>query len=293
MGFDRNSSRFLATAASAGVDFSRTLTLGRQYMHVSPGQLLRHLHRINVEIKLTDLKQRLQIHNDYAEPYLALLGAKETDSLDASAYEGATHIHDLNQPIPEVLKNRYTTVIDSGTLEHVFNFPVAIKNCMEMVAVGGHFLCITPANNFMGHGFYQFSPELFFRLFVAENGFQMEQLLLYREDGMWWYEVTDPDSIRQRVELVNCTPAYIGFRARKIRQVETILAVAPQQSDYAAQWQDAAASDHNTPGLAQKLRLLRQKLPDFILVWAFFLFWRLRRLPLTLYNHKFYRRIRL
>lgn len=276
------------------MDFSRTMTLGRQYMHVSPGQLHGHLRRLKVDIDITELRQRLQAHNDYAEPYLALLGAKETDSMDASDYEGATHVHDLNLPVPETLKNRYTVVIDSGTLEHVFNFPTAIKNCMEMVAPGGHFLCITPANNFMGHGFYQFSPELFFRLFTAENGFELEQLLLYQEDGWRWFAVTDPDSIRQRVELVNGAPVYITVRAKKLRQVETLFATAPQQSDYAAQWQDAAATAAKAePGLAEKLRQLRQQLPDFIIAGAFFLFWRLRRVPLKLYNRKFFRRVTL
>ena len=69
------------------------------------------------------------------------------------------------------LKNKYTLVIDGGCLEHIFNFPVAIKNCMEMLQEGGHFIGITPANNLMGHGFYQFSPELYFRIFSKENGF--------------------------------------------------------------------------------------------------------------------------
>jgi len=43
----------------------------------------------------------------------------------------------------------YTTVIDGGSLEHVFNFPQAIANCMNMVAVGGHFIGLSPANNFL------------------------------------------------------------------------------------------------------------------------------------------------
>ena len=108
----------------------------------------------------------------YAEEFLKRLGAKETISIDASAYEGASLVHDMNLPIGDDLKRRFSVVIDGGTLEHVFNFPVAIKNCMQMVDVGGHFFVHTMANNFMGHGFYQFSPELFYRVFSPENGFR-------------------------------------------------------------------------------------------------------------------------
>ena len=78
----------------------------------------------------------------------------------------------MNLPIGDDLKRKFSVVIDGGTLEHVFNFPVAIKNCMQMLDVGGHFFVHTMANNFMGHGFYQFSPELFYRVFSPENGFR-------------------------------------------------------------------------------------------------------------------------
>jgi len=41
-------------------------------------------------------------------------------------------------------------VIDSGSLEHIYNFPVAIANCMKMVKVGGSFFIFNMANNHMG-----------------------------------------------------------------------------------------------------------------------------------------------
>jgi 2-polyprenyl-3-methyl-5-hydroxy-6-metoxy-1,4-benzoquinol methylase len=74
-------------------------------------------------------------------------------SIDASDYENATYVHDLNVPIPDHLKGQFDLVDDGGTLEHVFNFPVALRNCMEMVKVGGHLLLNVPTNNFVGHGF--------------------------------------------------------------------------------------------------------------------------------------------
>jgi hypothetical protein len=68
---------------------------------------------------------------DFCEPYLiALLGADEIISIDASGYENATIIHDMNEPA-EDLAEQFDLVIDGGSLEHIFNFPVAILNVMR------------------------------------------------------------------------------------------------------------------------------------------------------------------
>ena len=83
-------------------------------------------------------------------------------------------------PIDYAFHQRFTSVIDSGTLEHVLNYPVALKHCMELGSLGGHFLAITPANHFFGHGFYQFSPDLFYRVFTLENGFGIQQMWLLK-----------------------------------------------------------------------------------------------------------------
>ena len=78
--------------------------------------------------------------------------------MDASDYEGCSIVHDLNNPLPEHLVGRYSLVLDSGTLEHVFDFPTALRNSLAAVRTGGHFVTIAPGNNQFGHGFYQFGP---------------------------------------------------------------------------------------------------------------------------------------
>ena len=47
---------------------------------------------------------------------------------------------------------------------------------MEMVKRGGHFIGVTTLNNFCGHGFYQFSPELYYRVFAPGNGFEVVKM---------------------------------------------------------------------------------------------------------------------
>ena len=125
----------------------------------------------------------------------------------------------MNEPIPHDLKFRYSVVLDGGSLEHVFNFPVAIKNCMEMLQVGGHYLGVTPANNFMGHGFYQFSPELFFSVFSEENGYELTSLIVFEDKyNAKWFSVKNPQKINTRVALINDIPTYLLILAKRISE---------------------------------------------------------------------------
>lgn len=240
MGFDVQGLRFLLSARHAGARFSRTAMIGRQELFLNAGSLRRILECFGMPRNHTEASRLLTEENGFAEPLLRFLGAEHICSIDASPYEHASIVHDMSLPVPDNLKDAFSVVIDAGTLEHVFNFPIAIKNCMEMVQVGGHLLLMTPTNNFMGHGFYQFSPELFFRVCSGENGFEVVKAIMCEVDPEApWYEVVDPARAQRRVELVNCRPAYLLIQARKVRQVP-ILAVAPQQSDYTTLWQEPA-----------------------------------------------------
>ncbi len=107
---------------------------------------------------------------------------------------------------------------------------------MDMVAVGGHFLAVTPANNQMGHGFYQFSPELFFRVFTPVNGFVIQRVIAFEtKPGAPWYEVMDPARAGGRVKLTNRRPTFLLVQAQKTAHVK-VLSVTPQQSDYSVKW---------------------------------------------------------
>ncbi len=239
MGFDTNGTRFLLTARSNGVSFRKTAMLGRQKMHLHPGDLANLLTSFGFDNGNDLAPGILEEDERFAEPFLRLLGAEEIASVDASPYENASLIHDMNEPVPDSYKGLYSVVIDGGTLEHVFNFPVAIRNAMEMICVGGHYLGITPANNFMGHGFYQFSPELYFRVFCPANGFVTEHMFIFEDvPNAQWVKLTDPDILGKRLEMVNSRPAYLIVQARRTSET-TIFQNTPQQSDYSATWKNA------------------------------------------------------
>ena len=170
MGIDVYVMKFLGHVREEHGPFGRTFLLGRQGIHLPArhkpiaNEIVRS-HRIGgsfAEIGGEEL---------YAERLFQALGATEIVSGDASAFEGATFIHDFNKSLPHEISSRdqYDTVFDGGSLEHIFNVPVAFANLMKLTRVGGRILSINGANNMLGHGLYQFSPDVFFRVFSAEK----------------------------------------------------------------------------------------------------------------------------
>jgi|GEM_PF-4150963 len=111
-----------------------------------------------------------------------------------------------------------------------------------MVKVGGRFIMFTPTNNAMGHGFYQFSPELMYRVCHPDNGYKIERmhildLRLFRPR---LYEVADPSDVRDRVMVTETRSPAILFVQAVRTESKPIFAVTPQQSDYSQRWDDHA-----------------------------------------------------
>lgn len=229
MGLDKNGVKLLLHAKQLGVKFNRVATIGRQMLYVKEKEMLHLLVQAGLNEKGSEHGLKL---NSYAEEFFRKLGAEQSDSLDASTYEEASIIHDMNLPLPEELYSKYSVVIDGGSLEHVFNFPVAIKNCMDLIEKDGYYIGITPANNFLGHGFYQFSPELYYRIFSEANGFKVRKMYLYADNKKAsFYEVLDPLELKKRVIMANSSPSYLFILAQKTEDKEVFKAF-PQQSDY-------------------------------------------------------------
>lgn len=238
--------RMMWDARSRGVHFDSVLTLGHQSLKLFPSEVdyLRDVYRRQFGTTTSPLDDHQW--EDYIDAFLReYLGATSVTVLDASPYEGADTIHDMNNPVPPTWHSRYDAIVDGGTLEHIFNVPSAFTNIADMLKVGGTVFLNTPANNMMGHGFYQFSPELMFRIFSVENGFVIRSVLLYeanypsvelnRKDTV--YEVVDPDVVHQRAGLQNSKPVIMMVEATKTHHAP-MFASMPQQSDYVQMWSD-------------------------------------------------------
>lgn len=262
MGFDIQNTRFILDANKSGVNFSRCATLGRQNLHIDKKTYAEEALRFGLDSAASAVNSAFSSF-PYADGFLYLMGAKELTTIDASNYEGASVIVDLNTPIPNDLVDRFSVVIDGGTIEHIFNVPCAFSNVAKMLKQGGHFISVNGANNFMGHGFYQFSPELLYRTFSMENGFQVESMIICEHTrNSDWYEVADPAKVGARVELINNSRTYIMMRARKVASKE-LFVNTPQQSDYAGiEWQGAQSGASELSYLGQIRRnRIREWLP--------------------------------
>ncbi len=242
--------KFLLLAKKKGANFDRTLMLGRQALFgIEPHEMLTAFRAFGCPGKDAEIT-KVAMDRGYAEPLLRLLGATHTDSMDGSDYEGASIVHDLNAPIPDRLRSSYSVVFDGGTLEHVFDFPTALRSAMKMVQVGGHYIGMSPANNFMGHGLYQFSPELFLRAFSEGNGFSIERMVLVEHFSDSWFEVVRPERLDTGLQSKSVYPTLLFTIARKTHDAEPFLTV-PQQSSYEAQWSEQRSSGR--PSLIQTL----------------------------------------
>jgi len=253
VGIDLNGAQLLIRAHKNGVSFERVVTLGRQVLHGHRPMLISILKKAGYNVPAEIASRLLDPTMPYCEDFFRLLGAREVAAIDVSDYQGAQIVHDLNLPVPEHLRSSFDVVLDGGTLEHVFEFPTALRNSTSLVRPGGRFLALTITNNFCGHGFYQFSPELFYRFLSPGNGYAMESCTLWEDmPGARFYQVPDPDSVRSRIELTSEFGTYMAVQARRLGDEPGMF--IPQQSDYVRLWSGEKKPAGNLAGLKWRLK---------------------------------------
>ena len=121
---------------------------------------------------------------------------------------------------------------------------------MTLVAPGGLYIAASPGNNQMGHGFYQFSPEFFFRAIDAESHFRVERLLAV-EQRMWrsrWFDVRDPAESGRRYQLRSNHPVELFLQARCLLASRESEPLIPQQSDYVVAWEKGSVPRRSFQG---------------------------------------------
>lgn len=92
------------------------------------------------------------------DDYLAARGASAVTTLDFFD-ERADIKHNLNEPIPETLKENFDLVIDVGNTEHVFDTRQCLESLFACVKVGGHLLLHLPVSGYFAHGLHVFNPQ--------------------------------------------------------------------------------------------------------------------------------------
>jgi hypothetical protein len=229
---------FLKNISSLNIESS--CSIGRQELRSSQKELSTLLNANSIHLQ-SDYNFK------YLDQLLRELNCKKFDSIDYSDFEGATLIHDFNLPLSTKLYYDYDFVFDGGSLEHIFNISEAIKNSMLLVKPGGHYIGIHPCNNQSGHGFYQISPEFYFRVFTEENGFKIKKLYAYKAKSRnnVIYEIDDPNNVKSRVSIISLGPVNLFVLAERINK-NIPFKTYPVQSDYAALWSKFVTTKNST-----------------------------------------------
>ncbi len=126
--------------------------------------------------------------------------------------------NNLNEPINEVLYEMFSTVLDYGCVEHIFDTKTVIENCMRMVKVGGLYAVHTPVRNFANHGLHTFSSELF-RSVMEANGFEV----IYEKFTTSTAREVDMNS-DESVDVIGWT---VGRKTRPL-----VIFISPEQKRY-------------------------------------------------------------
>jgi len=195
-------------------------------------------------------------------------GYRRVDSIDVSDFEGCSIVHDLNQPVPDALHQTFNCVFDGGTLEHVFDVKTALFNTHNLLKPGGLVVHFLPVNNWINHGFYQFSPTLLYG-FYEQNGYKITRMVLSTDvKGTQVRHKKFVDAVGEQVEAVGLsmriilpqifTPDHVcrretGDAQRADRAATTFLRAAVRRCEVQS-LQDAPADRRH---LNKSKRLLR------------------------------------
>lgn len=221
-------------------------TIGKQTFWPSRRFLQRALAAAGGELTAERVFSAVGTKKD-GSTFFRLLGARHVDEIDASDYEGASIVHDMNQPLPPQYHQRYDVVYDGGSMEHIFDVQQVLQNIGTMLRVGGLYVGNTCANNLLGHGFYQFSPELFYRYLCPQNGWSSTAVFLcewQKNPPTFWF-VEDPRSTGRRIQVQTRSQLYIMVVAEKTAHPSAF--TVPQQSDYVRAWSDRSSTATSHP----------------------------------------------
>ena len=273
MGLSKAALRFLIREHRRRPLCGSVLTLGRQCVYATYPQLVeicREEGITPVEISPdddvttnipswqgTDLE-----HNASDLSFFRMLGADQTLALDYSNFERAEIVADLNQPLPDDLYGRFDVVVDSGTLEHIFDTRAVLMNIGNILRPQGRIIHMSPCNNYANHGFYQISPTLLID-YYRENEFKDVRAWVAAEAAREYatssWELYELDPQNQPI-LMMSRERLTALVVAERQETSTVDRV-PMQSYYRNLFEPAAEPAPPDPTSAKWSTRLKQLLP--------------------------------
>jgi hypothetical protein len=140
----------------------------------TPKEIRPHSSRMFKEDPILDRLAERFVH---ASVFFDMMGMDEYVDVDKFATDRPVLQLDLNLPVSDALHERFDLMIDGGTVEHIFDVRAVMQNVCSMTRIGGH--VVHMATFQPDHGFYAFSPTLFYEFYLANGFADPECYLLY------------------------------------------------------------------------------------------------------------------
>ncbi|QVL57842.1 MAG: class I SAM-dependent methyltransferase [Simkaniaceae bacterium] len=223
----------------------KVLQLGRQCTYVSPEQMKTYAtdfntslpRNFNINLSFDPKLNEIGYVDDIT--FFKGVGFDEVDSLDYSSYEGCSLVHDLNEPVPEEYYEKYDAIFDGGTLEHVFHFPNCLANIHKMLKPNGVIIHSSPSHNHVDHGFYMFSPTVFYDYYKSNNyNILKSNIFEYHrthESNPWIIYNYEPGTI-DHLSYGGWGNKLLGIWFVAEKMAESTSGIIPQQSFYTRTW---------------------------------------------------------
>lgn len=208
------------------------LTLGCQDIYATEENVVNwmreeRLPRVKVnKVHYTHSKGMSEVNNEYAKyihakSFFEYLGIPLRDyyDIDKFDFDKPKILHDLEKKVHSKYHNFFNFIIDGCTLTHILDVKSVLTNIVKMTKMGGHVLHINPAQTFLNHGFFQFSPTFFYD-FYHNNGFQIvESYLIEIRGNTYRFHTYDQKKhylgiyLNPKNRLINC------FLLRKVKHM--------------------------------------------------------------------------
>lgn len=271
MGVDKLGMYALEYVYSKFDGISDVCSIGRQELQITENFYIKFLKKTYQFHKLKLVKNENILPKHFNPPsydssnnekfffekfFSVIYNSKVTDSLDTTKYEGCTIAHDMNIPIKS--NKKFDLVFDFGSMEHIFNTAQVMDNIIEMCNHKGIIIHVVPSNQMSGHGFHQFSPELFFNVYSEERGFlETSVFLVESSKPAIWHKCRNPKDIKERLCAESKSEVYVVSISKKNKKnIKSLITYPIQQNDWVDRWEGHEINPLNSKNTKEKIKNL-------------------------------------
>ncbi|MFH1062545.1 MAG: hypothetical protein V1747_06630 [Candidatus Omnitrophota bacterium] len=250
------------------------LTLGNQDIYATEQQVTGWMKEYNCKqcvpssIEYSTSASTAKINTEarkyiHAKTFFEMLGipADQYYDVDKFDFDKPKILFDMQDEVEQKFRDKFNFILDSGTLEHIFDIKGVLSNIVKMTNLNGYVLHLIPTHNFVNHGFYQCCPTLFYDFYMA-NGFKIVESYMVEIKPLFnrYHKYTqEQDYLGMYISPTNRYASV--FLVQKIAEQPRI--VNPDQYLYSklAQNSDAVSANFNKSFIDKVTNFLRHIIP--------------------------------